>query len=181
MHRLISTAIAATLCLPGLTGCGSSTSSDVSCSEPTSPAIFELGTGRDCFERLTPGQTITVLAGPQGGYHVWTSFGCADCGGKTFLEYGVKDGATQEWLNGAPAKIVANLSREPWAQQAGIRALLPGSAWATQGPDQRPPVGLSVSLSMRVVNAANIEVHHAEIPLVLGESQTLPSSCPECR
>jgi hypothetical protein len=32
---------------------------------------IELGTGTEAFEPLTEGQTVPIIAGPQGGYHVW--------------------------------------------------------------------------------------------------------------
>jgi hypothetical protein len=32
---------------------------------------LELGTGTEAFEPLTEGQTVPIIAGPQGGYHVW--------------------------------------------------------------------------------------------------------------
>ena len=32
---------------------------------------LELGTGTEAFEPLTEGQPVPIIAGPQGGYHVW--------------------------------------------------------------------------------------------------------------
>lgn len=35
--------------------------------------LLELGTGTQVFMPLTDGQGVTVIAGPQGGFHIWAS------------------------------------------------------------------------------------------------------------
>ena len=35
--------------------------------------LLELGTGTQSFERLSDGQSARVIAGPQGGFHLWAS------------------------------------------------------------------------------------------------------------
>lgn len=35
--------------------------------------LLELGTGTQSFAPLTDGQTVTIIAGPQGGFHVWAA------------------------------------------------------------------------------------------------------------
>ncbi|MDP3234398.1 MAG: hypothetical protein Q8S33_10260 [Myxococcales bacterium] len=35
--------------------------------------LLELGTGTQSFERLSDGQSAQVIAGPQGGFHIWAS------------------------------------------------------------------------------------------------------------
>jgi hypothetical protein len=35
--------------------------------------LLELGTGTQSFLPLTDGQAVTIIAGPQGGFHVWAS------------------------------------------------------------------------------------------------------------
>ncbi|MGE0786190.1 MAG: hypothetical protein AB7S26_10910 [Sandaracinaceae bacterium] len=42
-------------------------------SEPPVPASLELGTGSWRFEPLTDGDTVPLIHGAQGGYHMWTS------------------------------------------------------------------------------------------------------------
>ena len=39
---------------------------------PQAP-LAQVGTGTDSFEPLEDGQTVPVIKGPQGGYHIWTS------------------------------------------------------------------------------------------------------------
>src|SRR5690606_4066888 len=70
------------------------------CADPADPAVFEIGTGQTCFERLTAGQTVAAIQGPQGGFHLWLAVGCADCGAQAVVRYGVKDPATQDWYAG---------------------------------------------------------------------------------
>ena len=35
--------------------------------------LLELGTGTQSFSPLTNGQMVTIIAGPQGGFHVWAA------------------------------------------------------------------------------------------------------------
>ena len=35
--------------------------------------LLELGTGNQIFEPLTNGQGLTIIAGPQGGFHLWAA------------------------------------------------------------------------------------------------------------
>ncbi|MCA9614443.1 MAG: hypothetical protein KC586_16925 [Myxococcales bacterium] len=42
--------------------------------EPPGELVVELGTGEVAFEALTDGTTLPLVAGPQGGHHVWIGF-----------------------------------------------------------------------------------------------------------
>ena len=39
----------------------------------TQQPLLELGTGTQSFAALTNGQMVTIIAGPQGGFHVWAA------------------------------------------------------------------------------------------------------------
>jgi hypothetical protein len=164
MRRL--TTIGGTLTLLGLIGCGGSSGSG-SCATPESPAVFELGTGETCFERLSPGQTVPQIAGPQGGFHVWTAIGCGDCGAETIVEFGTKNAKTKAWLQGTPEKQKVDLGTGDWGQHAGLTAFLPGDVM--NAPDEQLPEGASILLSLRALDPKGNELHAAEIPLVLGK------------
>jgi hypothetical protein len=41
--------------------------------DPDVTPVLELGTGEWTFEPLTPGQRVPLVAGTQGGHHVWLS------------------------------------------------------------------------------------------------------------
>src|SRR5688572_23369213 len=70
------------------------------CEAPPDPQPFEIGTGELCFERVTPGQTITQWSGPQGGYHMFLAIGCTDCNVSTLIRYTLRDSATLEPIPG---------------------------------------------------------------------------------
>lgn len=107
----------------------SSTGADP-CPAPSNAVAFESGTGETCFGRLTAGQTVTVLQGPQGGYHLWLAVSCIGCQAKTTIEFGVKDPATKDWFPGtSPQKVAVDLGGAGWQQQAGFTAFLPGVVW----------------------------------------------------
>lgn len=42
--------------------------------EPPGELLVELGTGEVAFETLSDGTTLPLVAGPQGGHHVWLGF-----------------------------------------------------------------------------------------------------------
>lgn len=42
--------------------------------EATGPAELIVGTGEYAYEAVTPAQDVDIVAGPQGGYHVWVAF-----------------------------------------------------------------------------------------------------------
>ncbi len=154
----------AALALLGLTGCGSGAGS---CDAPSSPAAFELGTGEVCFARLAPGQTVPEIAGPQGGFHVWTAVGCSDCGASAIIEFGTKNAKTKAWLVGAPQKQKIDLGTGDWGQHAGLTASLPGDT--SFAPDEQLPKGAHVILAVRALDEKGAELHAAEVELVLGD------------
>lgn len=160
----------------GVTGCGGSSGAG-SCDEPESPAAFELGTGEACFERLTAGQTVPQIQGPQGGFHIWAGLGCSDCGTKTIVQYGTRSAKTREWLLGAPTTQVVDLGQGAWGQHAGLTAFLPGDT--LNAPDERLPEGAHVILAMKVLDADDKELHQGEIEVVLGELEMWTSCSSE--
>lgn len=163
----------AALTLLALPGCGGSSGSGA-CSAPESPAVFELGTGEACFERLTAGQVVPEIQGPQGGFHVWAAIGCGDCGPETIVELGTKNAKTKAWLQGVPGKQKVDLGTGDWGQHAGLTAFLPGDV--LNAPDEQLPEGATVILALRALDPKGNELHAAEITLVLGKLQ-MWSSC----
>jgi hypothetical protein len=164
MRRL--TTIGGALTLLALSGCGGSSGSG-SCATPDSHAVFELGTGEACFERLTSGQIVPQIAGPQGGFHVWAAIGCGDCGADTIVEFGTKHAKTKAWLQGVPEKQKVDLGTGDWGQHAGLTAFLPGDSMLAL--DEKLPEGANIILSLRALDPKGKELHAAEISLVLGK------------
>src|SRR4051794_24908042 len=171
MRRL--TMMGAALTLLALTGCGSGGGSG-SCDAPESPAVFELGTGETCFERLTSGQVVPEIQGPQGGFHVWAAIGCGDCGAETIVEFGTKNAKTKAWLQGFPAKQKVGLGTGDWGQHAGLTAFLPGDV--NNAPDEQLPRGAHVIVALRALDPEGNELHAAETEVVLGDLE-MWSSC----
>lgn len=153
----------------------------ITCTDPPAPAVFEIGTGETCFERVTAGQTVPVMAGPQGGFHIWLAVGCADCGGQAILTYGVKDPATHDWIAGTYANnAVVPLDADGWPQHAGIITYLPGIAW---DPASYLPKGTHVLLYAAVLDTSMAVKHEGEVELVLGDTQSWSPPCdpgPNC-
>lgn len=152
------------------------------CVTPPEPQVFETGTGQQCFERLTPGQVVPMIQGPQGGFHLWLAIGCADCAASTLVEIGVKDMATGTFYPGypGPQKQVIQPSPGPWGQRAGLTAPLPGTAW---DPESQLAKGTHVLLSASVLDLqTSAVIHGADVEVVLGDIQQWNpcSSDPSC-
>jgi hypothetical protein len=151
-----------------IVGCGGA--GDGSCEAPAAPAVFELGSGETCFERLKAGQTVPQIAGPQGGFHIWAGLGCGDCGDKAIIEFGTQSVKTKAWLQGTPSKQVVDLGQGAWGQHAGLTAFLPGDV--NFAPDEQLTEGTHVLLAMRVLGENQAELHAAAIEVVLGDLVT---------
>lgn len=65
-----------------------------SCAE-LGPVAFELGTGEEDFEALTEGQTLAMVHGPQGGWHLTMAVHGANTDQFVSLEYRVVDVQSQ--------------------------------------------------------------------------------------
>jgi hypothetical protein len=145
------------------------------CADPEGPQAFEVGSGATCFERLTSGQTVPVMAGPQGGYHIWLGVGCAECGNQAILRYGVKDPATHDWYAGTHENdAVVPLDADGWHQTAGLQAFLPGIAWQM---GSELPKGTHVILYAAVLDAGMTIQHEGEVEVVLGDTESWSPPC----
>ena len=146
------------------------------CDPPAEPDVFEIGTGEACFERLSANQPITLMNGPQGGYHVWLAVGCSDCAAPTNVWYGVRDPATGAMLaNTYDSQTMVQLAGSPWGQAARIIVYMPGVEWDPDLPAL--PEGTPFVLWVEV-HEGDVVKHAAEIPLVIGET-VVWDPCPE--
>ncbi len=137
------------------------------CDAPSTPATFETGTGETCFERFAPLQTVPVMQGPQGGFHIWTAIGCSDCGLQPSVEYGIKDPATMTYYAGTyPSEAILDLSGTAWPQKAGLTSFLPGVVY---DPTTQLPKGTHVIVSARVIDGGGNTVHLDEHEVILGD------------
>lgn len=156
------------------TSSSSSSGAVVTCDDPPSPAAFEVGTGEICFERLTSGQEVNVMAGPQGGFHLWLAVGMTDWIAQPIVEFGVQDVSTHAWLTGFGSKTVVTMDGDGWHQRAGFTAFLPGVEW---DPSTVLPKGTHVLLVASVLAQDNTVLHTAEVEVVLGDTVTWYPPC----
>lgn len=67
--------------------------------EAAAPLGCEVGTGYDAFEPLEEGDPVDIIAGPQGGYHVFTSVHCEGVYVDVLEVAGaLRHASTDEWL-----------------------------------------------------------------------------------
>jgi len=97
---------------------------------------FEVGAGEDCFSSLDDGQNVALMAGPQGGFHIWVSVRCRDCARDQLLRYGVQNVETGEWAWGEPQEHLVTMDKlDSYKQAAGLTAFMPGDSWSGEAPD----------------------------------------------
>jgi hypothetical protein len=169
--------------LVGLVGCGSSISDgeggggeggappSVECDAPSDPGPFELGTGERCFERVGSGDSVPMMNGPQGGYHMFLSVGCEGCPEEAMLRYSVLDPATREVIDRTYPDSLAYVSFvdvDGWKQAAGIQLGMPGITWDIEND---PPLaeGTELLFVVELLDAQTEAIlHESELHIVTG-------------
>lgn len=165
------------LMLATVTACGDDQPSPEDCDPPSAPQAFEVGTGEHCFARVQAGETLPLMAGPQGGYHVWLAVGCQDCGVEAHLRARVfaEDGTEMSDL--ATEQLV-ELGGDAWPQHAGIQLGMPGF----DGESDRLPVGTPLRVQVETVDGSGSPTHTGEMSFILGETQSWDDGggCSDC-
>ncbi len=162
-----------------LLGCSGEPSepSPEDCEPPSDPQAFEIGTGEHCFARVESGATVPLMAGPQGGYHVWLAVGCTDCGAEVRLRERVfaEDGTE---MTGLATESYVDLAGDAWPQHAGIQLGMPGF----EDESDRLPVGTPLRVQVEALDQGGSVIHTAELSLVLGETEAWDdgSRCADC-
>ena len=89
--------------------------------------LLEVGTGPSSFAALTDGQDLDIIAGPQGGFHLWTALRASKALSPDRFEVklAVRQGATELSQNGYRLTLVDNGERYEWY---GMQALVPDPA-----------------------------------------------------
>jgi hypothetical protein len=93
--RQIAASAVAMLVLAHFSACGGSEPEPEP--EPPEPMVL-VGTGVTAFEAVEMLDGVPLIAGPQGGYHLWLSVQCQDLGPHVIIDYGVRDTDTGERL-----------------------------------------------------------------------------------
>lgn len=140
------------------------------CSAPPAPMTFELGTGEDCFARIEDGDVLPLIAGPQGGYHVWVAFGCEDCPTALRASFGVSDVETGMPLpNTYDTEVIADLEGEPFRQLAGLVLRTPGVSWDPEGFPP-PAQGSRILIWAELLDDNGEAVQREEREIEIGET-----------
>ncbi|MBL8739562.1 MAG: hypothetical protein JNK04_00665, partial [Myxococcales bacterium] len=100
--------------------------------------------------------------GPQGGFHVWGAFLCADCPHKSVATIGLKLVGSDDLVNDESERVVEVDSD----QVAGLIALLPGT---TDNPSSSLPEGTEVRIVITVRSMEGELLHEGEATVTLGE------------
>lgn len=142
------------------------------CDPPPSPEVFEIGTGEDCFARVQPGQELPLIAGPQGGFHMWVAMSCAGCSAEMHLRYGALDPATGEhFANTYASEGLFELSGDAKSRQrAMLTAGVPGMSW---DPVAFPPLEKGAAVRLYVEHLVDgMVVERSEVDVVVGDTVT---------
>jgi len=156
-----------------LLACESEGPSPEDCSPPADAPSFAVGTGELCFESVEQGQILPMMAGPQGGYHVWMALGCTDCGSAVLVRYTLLDPTTEEMIPGTYElnEASAPLYGDDWPQAAGIQMSMPGFSWDEEAEPPLPK-GTAVLLRAQVFDSTgNNQLHDADLQFEVGDIQ----------
>ena len=92
---------------------------------------LEIGTGETCFTSVAANGNIALIAGGQGGYHMWIALRCRHCAGAQLVRYGVIDDSTGAWVMGDhQQEMVDMLGTGDYFEIAGIQAPMPGDSFS---------------------------------------------------
>lgn len=142
------------------------------CVTPQGAGDFAIGTGEECFEPLGDAHVVPLVAGPQGGYHVWISLGCRDCAGAAAVRYGTKD-ASGAWVASDGPLMFALQEGLPtvdqWGSLAGIQGYMPGLSWDPEA-EPAPQKGDTFTVYVAVVDADLAPLHEAEVEITIGDT-----------
>lgn len=143
----------------------------IDCDAPENPGPFELGTGEACFERVGSGDSVPMMNGPQGGYHMFLAVGCEGCPEEAIVEYSVLDPVTREVIErtypGSRA-YASFVDADGWEQAPGIQLGMPGIMWDVEN-DPPLPEGTGLLFVVALLDTATEEVlHESELEVVTG-------------
>jgi hypothetical protein len=121
---LLSTCALALGALLFTAGCGDHV---VDPGDPGDAKTVEVGSGSGAFQELGPGAVVTLVAGGQGGYHVWISVRCSGCAQSGTVSYGIEDADTGELLSFDGLQQGLDMQEDgPYLEQLGMTGFLSG-------------------------------------------------------
>lgn len=85
---------------------------------------LEVGTGTQSFEPLTEGQPLVIIAGPQGGWHLWASVRVKPALDPTRINLKVKVKLAGAELTSTDYRVTL-VKNGPWLEWYAMTALVP--------------------------------------------------------
>jgi len=108
--------------------------------------LLQLGTGTESFVPVEDGDELQVIAGPQGGHHIWVSLRTRP----PVNPKGVLINVTGRYEGGEllPSELKLNLVKNgPWLEWYALVAMV---------PDPDAVAGKEVELSLQITDSANV-------------------------
>jgi hypothetical protein len=128
--------------------CGTASETTAVDAGPVAAPELQLGTGKDSFEPLAEGQTVELIHGPQGGWHIWGSLRARGLASPLTVVYAVALADTGEVLSSTTYEIEP-LAAGSWSLWAGLIGYVPEPERVAKQP---------VALSMQVTDARGVQL-----------------------
>jgi hypothetical protein len=135
--------------------------------EPDATPTLELGTGEWRFEPLTPEQRVQLVAGTQGGFHVWLSMRAQGFDGDRLRMKLTLRSSGSSPLSGSDLELMFEPAEDGWLEFEGWPAQLL-APWC--GIEQ--PLAIEVTLSDRAGHSAAASISVVPTAPATGFSQT---------
>ena len=150
-------------------GCGAAAETAVSDAGVTdggseNAAVLEVGTGKDNFVALHESDTIEIIHGPQGGWHLWGALRTKGLTPPLTVDYSISVPETGNELS-CTVYDVDPLAVGSWSIWAGLIGFLPDPSLAA---------GKSVLLTMQVTDVKGVSLT-SNARAVAGPVPTCPS------
>jgi len=142
--------------------------------EPESwDGALQVGGGEDCFEGLSTGEIVPLIAGPQGGFHVWLAVRCRGCEPGATVAYAVKDAAGDFMMGQSQQGVVEMQDADDYRHGAGIQAMMPGDGFTT-------PTYLRDAFALWVEMNIDGQVVSDEVAIIIDGIERMRSNCSDC-
>jgi hypothetical protein len=178
MSSCILNALVLTASLLFGTGCSvdedpSESSQPQACAADSWDGSLQIGGGEACFVALQQGQTVPLIAGPQGGFHLWMGIRCRNCGQNQVVTFGVKD-VDGNFTVGQSLSASLTLDEVgDYRHTAGVQAAMPGDGFAD-------PAYLGDSFTIWLEMQIDGQTVSDEVTVVVDGIEQQPSSCADC-
>ena len=138
-----------------LVGCGACSSAEDLSSSTSHPLAILVGTGDIAFRELAENENVEIIAGPQGGHHIWISTRISGLDPRSVqFEFGVTDEESEQLLSVDSLQLISPMSTTSegrWYDRSGLLAVLEQPAEDVHGR--------TVILWVNASDAEGVSVH----------------------